>query len=180
MKTALYRHFDASGELLYVGISLSAVQRLAQHRQTAQWFDRIARIDIEWHDSREQALAAEIQAIMHEQPKCNIQHAGAEPLLAAIASPFKPLACDTYAIEHCRSGRRDGNYFERDIADDQLAWWCATFPGEGFRLVVACAGDIAHPGGATNFSPMLRANESNLWADGGSAPIAGASRRVTL
>lgn len=33
-ETELYRHFAADGCLLYVGISLSAVARLTQHRQT--------------------------------------------------------------------------------------------------------------------------------------------------
>src|SRR5438067_656371 len=38
--TQLYRHFDADGTLLYVGISLSALQRLRGHR-AAEWIDRI-------------------------------------------------------------------------------------------------------------------------------------------
>lgn len=162
MKTALYRHFDAAGQLLYVGISLSAVHRLAQHRQTAHWFDRIARIEIEWHESRAAALAAEIIAIRRESPQCNVQHAGT-PFISEIVAPAVP-ANDTYAIEHVASGRRDGNYFDRDDADDQLAWWCATYPTERFALVVACAGDPAWPTGATGSAMPLRAFESSLWS----------------
>lgn len=71
-KTALYRHFDASDRLLYVGISLSAVQRLAQHRTGAKWFDQIARVDVQWLPSREDALAAESEAIRTERPQHNI------------------------------------------------------------------------------------------------------------
>lgn len=161
MRTALYRHFDAAGQLLYVGISLSAVQRLAQHRQTAHWFDRIARIDIEWHDSREEALAAEVVAIKAEAPQCNVQHSE-NTLIDEIGLP-SVVRCDTFAIEHTTSGRRDGNYFDRDDADDQLAWWRATFPGQTFHLVVACAGDPAWPSGATAGATSLRAFESDLW-----------------
>lgn len=164
MRTALYRHFDAAGQLLYVGISLSAVQRLAQHRLTARWFERIARIEVEWHDSREDAISAEIQAIAGEHPECNIAHASSESNSStAILPACKPLSCDTYAIEHRGSGRRDGNYFDRDDADDQLAWWCATYPQERFHLVVAPAGDLTRPAGATNFAPELRPFESHLW-----------------
>lgn len=161
MKTALYRHFDTAGALLYVGISLSAVQRLAQHRHTAHWFDRIARIEIEWHDSREEALAAEIVAITREAPECNVQHAGGTFISEIV--PAAMLGCDTFAIDHPASGRRDGNYFDRDEADDQLAWWCATFPGQKFHLVVACAGDPAWPTGATDGAIALRAFDFEQW-----------------
>ena len=75
-RTALYRHFDANGELLYVGISLNAVSRLAQHRQTSPWFDEIARIEIEWHPTREDACDAEITAIHTEHPRYNVIHSG--------------------------------------------------------------------------------------------------------
>ena len=49
---ALYRHFTADGTLLYVGISLSALNRLGQHRQNAEWFDKIARVEIEHFPTR--------------------------------------------------------------------------------------------------------------------------------
>lgn len=67
---SLYRHFDAEGNLLYVGISLSAVARLIQHRSSG-WFDQIVRIDIERFDSRDTALAAENIAIKKERPRHN-------------------------------------------------------------------------------------------------------------
>jgi hypothetical protein len=38
-ETELYRHYDAEGNLLYVGISLNSVVRLTQHRQASGWFD---------------------------------------------------------------------------------------------------------------------------------------------
>lgn len=70
-RTALYRHFDATGALLYVGISLNAVSRLAQHRMTSAWFDQIARIEIEWHPTRTVACNAERLAIQTENPLHN-------------------------------------------------------------------------------------------------------------
>lgn len=74
MRTALYRHFDADGVLLYVGISLSAVQRLSQHRK-APWFHDIDKVEVEWFDMRAAAEAAEIEAIRSEKPVFNIAYA---------------------------------------------------------------------------------------------------------
>lgn len=45
MRTALYRHFDAAGALLYVGISLNSIQRTAQHKHGALFVDW-QRVDI--------------------------------------------------------------------------------------------------------------------------------------
>lgn len=69
--TCLYRHWNADGELLYVGISLSSIDRLAAHRSGSPWFREIARIDIEWHSDRLSAMRAERIAIQSESPKYN-------------------------------------------------------------------------------------------------------------
>lgn len=69
--TCLYRHWSVAGELLYVGISLSSLDRLAGHRSGSPWFREIARIDIEWHDDRVAAMRAERRAIQTEGPKYN-------------------------------------------------------------------------------------------------------------
>jgi excinuclease UvrABC nuclease subunit len=70
-QTHLYRHFDAGGRLLYVGISLSALKRLSQHRKAAHWFASIANVTIETFPSRQKAVAAENLAIKTENPKWN-------------------------------------------------------------------------------------------------------------
>ncbi len=76
MECQLYRHFDEAGALLYVGISLSAISRLAAHNQDAAWADRIARVTIERFASREDAEKAEVRAIREEKPIYNIMHSG--------------------------------------------------------------------------------------------------------
>ena len=75
-KTALYRHFSESGNLLYVGVSLSAVQRLSQHKDHSKWFDEIHEVKIEWFPSRSEALDAETKAIQRESPLHNIMKKG--------------------------------------------------------------------------------------------------------
>lgn len=72
--TALYRYFDSNGNLLYVGISVSAVRRLEQHQNTAPWFKNLGSIKVENYHSREAALQAEKNAIITERPKFNKIH----------------------------------------------------------------------------------------------------------
>ena len=73
MKTDLYRHYNGDNTLLYVGISLSAINRLIQHKGSSEWFDEIKRIDVEKFDTREEALIAETKAIQSEKPFYNIK-----------------------------------------------------------------------------------------------------------
>jgi hypothetical protein len=71
-RTDLYRHFDVDGNLLYVGISLSAVHRLSQHKEHSHWAGQIKRVEVESFDTREEALIAETLAIQSENPKHNL------------------------------------------------------------------------------------------------------------
>lgn len=71
--TSLYRHFDKDGALLYVGISLSAIRRMGQHRMESRWFDRVATIKVEHFATREEARTAERAAIKSENPKFNVK-----------------------------------------------------------------------------------------------------------
>ena len=71
MSCQLYRHWDAEDRLLYVGISLSAVARFQQHKQSAGWFADVAKITIENFPTRELALAAEGKCIRKEKPLYN-------------------------------------------------------------------------------------------------------------
>ena len=80
--TQLYRHFDKDNKLLYVGISVDALDRLQSHRSQAFWFDKIRKITIEDYSTRKEALKAEREAAEKESPiynisltdKCKIRH----------------------------------------------------------------------------------------------------------
>lgn len=72
MNTQLYRHFDENNRLLYVGISLSTFARLSQHKDHSEWFKRVTQVTIEHFSTREEAMAAEREAIKAEGPKFNI------------------------------------------------------------------------------------------------------------
>lgn len=77
----LYRHFDADGRLLYVGISVSTLVRLGSHSSMSPWFRSITTVTIEHFDTRKQAEEAERRAIMLEAPIHNRK-------LPAEADPF--------------------------------------------------------------------------------------------
>lgn len=123
-RTALYRHFDASGALLYVGISLNTIQRTQQHQHGARWFERIARIDIEWHSSRPAALTAEAIAIASESPVFNIARPKDAPLPRIVPFPqsdsvvrvrgesLHPVLWqgEQWAVTEYGIERRDGRY----------------------------------------------------------------------
>ncbi|HEX2380091.1 MAG TPA: integrase arm-type DNA-binding domain-containing protein [Methyloceanibacter sp.] len=73
----LYRAYDPTGDLLYVGISLEPLSRLRKHKQgTAEWRHLVFRILIEPFATRKEALAAEDFAIKTEPPKFNVIHNG--------------------------------------------------------------------------------------------------------
>jgi hypothetical protein len=81
----LYRHFDATGRLLYVGISLFAFRRLAAHERNAGWWKDVRTITITSpHRTRAEPAAAEVEAIKNEKPLYNQQHHPA-PVAAPIA-----------------------------------------------------------------------------------------------
>ena len=73
-RTSLYRHFAEDDTLLYVGISLSTVSRLSQHKDDSDWFYNITKITIEHFSTRKEAEKAECIAIKTEYPAHNIRH----------------------------------------------------------------------------------------------------------
>ena len=79
----LYRLFDANGELLYIGISYSAIARFAQHKVDKPWIGDVCRIEIETHDvSRSEIAHMERAAIAAENPRYNVVRRDATPRLA--------------------------------------------------------------------------------------------------
>jgi hypothetical protein len=65
----VYRCYDASGRLLYVGCSINPDDRLKEHRYFRSWWaDRIARITLESFPDQAAGQAAEKTAIQTEHP----------------------------------------------------------------------------------------------------------------
>lgn len=68
----MYRHYDSEDNLLYIGISINAVNRLNQHQKHSNWYKLIAKMTIENYASREELEKAEVVAIQEENPAHNV------------------------------------------------------------------------------------------------------------
>lgn len=71
---ALYRFFDASGALLYIGITANPSERLRQHSKEKPWWHTITHISLECFPDKHSVLTAEREAILAEKPRHNIVH----------------------------------------------------------------------------------------------------------
>lgn len=87
---ALYRFFDATGVLLYVGITNNPSRRFTQHGTSREWWHEVETIKMERFPSREAVLQAERAAIKAEGPKYNIVHAGGAPVTSELPEAGNP------------------------------------------------------------------------------------------
>jgi len=71
--TFLYRLYDATGNLLYVGITSDIARRMNQHATDKAWWPEVARKTIELHPSRSDAGFAEMAAVRKEHPRHNVR-----------------------------------------------------------------------------------------------------------
>jgi predicted GIY-YIG superfamily endonuclease len=72
----LYRFYDRTGALLYIGITVDFADRMKDHAKEKEWWARVDRsaTKVEYYDSRRAALDAERDAIKDEHPLENDQH----------------------------------------------------------------------------------------------------------
>lgn len=68
LPTALYRFYDSTGQLLYVGITHSLERRWQAHKQNQLWWLDVARKEHIWLPNRAEAEAAELKATQTEKP----------------------------------------------------------------------------------------------------------------
>lgn len=86
-RTALYRLYDRSGQLLYLGVAFDPKQRWRAHAKEQPWWPLVADRQVTWYPTRE-------EAILNERPLFNVlkhrqRHStprGDAKTLAAIAS----------------------------------------------------------------------------------------------
>lgn len=70
--TCVYRFFDATGQLLYVGVTNALPLRLDRHNRTKPWFRDCTKVTVEHFEDRTSALEAEARAIRRERPVHNV------------------------------------------------------------------------------------------------------------
>jgi hypothetical protein len=71
--TTLYRYFDKSGALLYVGITSTRHNRAVQHSKSSRWWRMAKTATLTHYPNRAKAEEAEHQAIVFEHPIYNRQ-----------------------------------------------------------------------------------------------------------
>lgn len=67
---AVYRCFDASGALLYVGQSFSPMERIGSEH-ARRFAGQLATVSITWHETKDEALSVERLAIRDQCPLHN-------------------------------------------------------------------------------------------------------------
>lgn len=71
MTTTVYRYFDTSDRLLYVGITGNQYSRIEDHAKNRSWWADVEYGKFIHYPTRQEALAAETRAIAEEIPKYN-------------------------------------------------------------------------------------------------------------
>lgn len=67
----VYRCYDESGRLVYVGATRSVFARMESHRAKSWWAPTVARVTAKVYPSKVAALAAERAVIAEELPRWN-------------------------------------------------------------------------------------------------------------
>lgn len=103
-RTALYRFYDARGDLLYVGTTNNTSRRWVQHEKCQPWWHLVCLTPVEWFEERAVAEAAEVSAIETEKPRYNVKHV---PILRA----------DTGQYDDAEDRRRVVRQLRKDVSD---------------------------------------------------------------
>lgn len=72
--TSVYRYYDKSGLLLYVGITSRGTARQSEHNRDKEWWRFVARQSVEHFGTRDEAEKRERSLIGHFRPPFNRQH----------------------------------------------------------------------------------------------------------
>lgn len=74
MTAFVYTARDQRGQPLYVGVTCQPNIRMASHARRSDWYEQSANIDFQEFPTREEALAAETDAIQTMRPAFNVQN----------------------------------------------------------------------------------------------------------
>ena len=91
----VYRVYDKTERLIYIGSTANAEQRLAAHRSRAWWWPIVGRVTYESHPDIQSALDAEWAAIAAEGPEFNLAMRRGRP-------SSKPVHLDAADAQLCR------------------------------------------------------------------------------
>lgn len=116
MSCALYRHFNADGTLLYIGISINPLMRTRLHSVNSDWRLDIATITVQWFSDKATALEAERAAIAKEKPLHNGAPRGKKPQAKGGTADNSALLSKIYA--HIKASGETRTAFGGRVAND--------------------------------------------------------------
>jgi len=98
-RPGIYRHFDAMGQLLYLGSTKNFLARTGHHasKGKARWFHQICFIEFE-PMPLDQAVALEPTLIAVEQPLFNVVHRSRPPSKPVAPTRFERM-CPTCRVD---------------------------------------------------------------------------------
>ena len=133
--TTLYRFHDASGGLLYVGITGRSVRRWCEHAATKPWWNDVAKVTVEHFTDRPAAINAEARAIKQERPAHNVVHSTTR----TAAGKSKPTRI-SWTCDKCDRDIADGDGWVT-VPHDSAAWGiyhrgCDPDPVGGYWIAV--------------------------------------------
>jgi excinuclease UvrABC nuclease subunit len=70
---AVYRFYNSFDELIYVGVSVDVLMRIAQHRRDKEWANEICEVELEWFSTRSEAISTENNLIKTLKPFYNLR-----------------------------------------------------------------------------------------------------------
>lgn len=87
----VYRLYDEADQLLYIGYTVNAAQRLRSHSTGKKWWPEVARMDFERHPTDNAALNAESKAIREAPGRYNV----VSRTVPGVASPLLGIVVET-------------------------------------------------------------------------------------
>lgn len=126
----LYRFYNATGQLLYVGITMNPPQRFKSHGGGKEWWSQVAGITVESYNSRADLEGAERRAIQVERPLYNIVHNHRTRKLRTVAPERRPepavndvCDCGTGITDEMQGWHRRGvRQMPGDFLSKRLDW----------------------------------------------------------
>ncbi|MEU7435650.1 hypothetical protein AB0B07_33155 [Streptomyces sioyaensis] len=114
-RTAVYRLHDDAGRLLYLGIAGNYEQRWEQHSRDKYWWHLVARKEVAWCETRQEAQEAEKLGIRDEKPIYNQAWSTTRTSDSPPDDPFRePL------VEALRESIKEGRYSPGHVFTDDL------------------------------------------------------------
>lgn len=97
-RTVVYRLFDFTGRLLYVGIAVDISRRLGKHRRDKTWWPQVSYATLSWYADRPLAEDDELRAIRLEAPVFNIQGRGGPLQSRSTPPPREPASVERISL----------------------------------------------------------------------------------